>query len=545
MNLARTIETTPQVRSLRQIAPLLIIGAIFLAYSNAYKGPFVYDDCLNIELNPTFRTLWPIWVPMLCKPGLATAGRPLSGLSFALNYAMGGLNTWGYHATNIALHALAGLTLWGVIRRTLLGLAHPAADAVALACTLIWAVHPLQTDTVTYIINRQEGLAMLFLLLAIYGLLRSIDSSHRRGWLILSVVSGLAGVCSKENGVMIGPIVLLFDVLFIARSWKILWRTRKWFYAGLLLAWILLPLLISTASFLVKSGGRTAITPWQYLMVQSQVIWMYLRLCFWPSPLVISYSDWPIDVPLSRVLPHMISLAGMVVLTTWLVIRKNQWGILGVVFFLVLAPSSSLWPLASEPAAERRMYLPLICVILLILLPIERWTRKLPRRSWFMAIGCGLLVLVLGNATLERNEAYSSTLSIWLDTVEKRPNNAVAHYALAVEMEQQGYLADARARLEESLRIDPTNSETVITYAQVLCKMNEYQRANDLITRVLIVDPTSTNALTVQGAILYQLGKIDQAQQSFENALRIDPDHAEAARLLKELNKVRQEKNRR
>jgi hypothetical protein len=171
----------------QKFIPLLVVAAGLLAYHNSFTGPFIYDDGPSIRENPTIHQLWPIW-QALSPPhsgAITVEGRPLINLSFAINYALGGYHVWGYHALNLTIHILAGLTLLGIVRRTLL---QPrlrerfgaAANGLALATAVLWTVHPLQTESVTYIVQRAESMMGLFYLLTLYCFIRSAESPQPR-----------------------------------------------------------------------------------------------------------------------------------------------------------------------------------------------------------------------------------------------------------------------------------------------------------------------------------------------------------------------------
>src|SRR5580700_4336815 len=146
----------------------IIVLAALAAYHNSFTVPFIFADVRWITENPTIRHLWPISTVLLPPPSLVNA-RPVVNFSLAVNYALGGFHVWGYHALNLAVHILAGLTLLGVVRRTLL---QPVlcerfgavANGLALAVAIIWTVHPLQTESVTYVIQRAESIMGLFYL---------------------------------------------------------------------------------------------------------------------------------------------------------------------------------------------------------------------------------------------------------------------------------------------------------------------------------------------------------------------------------------------
>jgi len=191
----------------------IIAAAALAAYANSFHGPFVFDDFGTIAQNRTIRHLWPIWAP-LSPPteGMPVTGRPIANLSFAINYAFGGLNVWGYHAANLAIHVLAGLTLFGIIRRTLARLGMAGATGLACGIALIWTLHPLQTESVTYISQRAESLMGFFYLLTLYLFIRSVDCGPESGF----QVSGLRSQVSEECP---QPSAKMFQVFAVAACW--------------------------------------------------------------------------------------------------------------------------------------------------------------------------------------------------------------------------------------------------------------------------------------------------------------------------------------
>ena len=279
---------------------LVIVIAGLMAYHNSFHGPFIFDDVPAILNNLNIRQLWPLWRAMYAPSSSPVAGRPVVCLTFALNYAVGGLNIWGYHAFNVMVHLLCALALFGILRRTfegekLRGRFGVAAVWLAGAIALIWEVHPLQTESVTYIVQRTESLMGLFLLLTLYCVLRSSQSAHPRVWRALAVVACGLGMGSKEVMVVAPVIVLLYDRVFLVSSFRELWQRRKGLYIGLAGTWLILAVLMA-ATFPREtiSFGTENLTAGDYLKTEAGVLLYYLRLCFWPHPLVIDYSNWPI-----------------------------------------------------------------------------------------------------------------------------------------------------------------------------------------------------------------------------------------------------------
>jgi hypothetical protein len=218
------------------LAAALLVGSGLAVYANSWHAANVFDGGPHIIENKRVHTLWPLSVP------LSGSSRPLVYLTFALNYAWGGLNVEGYHAVNIAIHILAGLTLWGILRRTLAlkPLAAPldsAAEAIALIAALLWLLHPLQTQSVTYIYQRFESLMGLFFLLTLYCFIRGATAHDSRLWYAGSVLACFLSMSCKEVAAAAPLLVLAYDRLFVAESWRDIRARRSRYYLLLALKW--------------------------------------------------------------------------------------------------------------------------------------------------------------------------------------------------------------------------------------------------------------------------------------------------------------------
>jgi len=162
------------------IGSVIAAGAIAV-YSRTFSVPFLFDDGPAIVDNRTIRHLSTAFWP---APDTTAGGRPILNLSLAINYAISGTAVWSYHALNLAIHVLAGLTLFGIVRRTLAPRAGSAASLTAFSAALLWTLHPLQTESVTYIVQRAESLMGLFYLLTLYCFIRGAEpDGRRRLWL--------------------------------------------------------------------------------------------------------------------------------------------------------------------------------------------------------------------------------------------------------------------------------------------------------------------------------------------------------------------------
>ena len=241
---------------------------------------------------------------------------------------------------------------------------------------------------------------------------------------------------SKEAMVTAPLLVLLYDRTFVSRSWGAALRRHGGLYAGLAATWLILAWSVASGARSATVGLHLPIGPRTYLATQAGVILWYLRLCVWPSPLVISYDDWPIAQRRLQFLPQCLLLLALLAGTLWAVWRRSALGFLGAWFFLILAPTSSVIPIVTEIAAERRMYLPLAAIVVLVVVGVYRIltaaAQRLSLAPPLTARVCAGLALIvagmLGSATSARNRDYRSTYAIWADTAAKRPGIAFAQF---------------------------------------------------------------------------------------------------------------------
>jgi tetratricopeptide (TPR) repeat protein len=520
----------------RKFIPLLVIAAGLWAYHNSFRGPFIFDDVDSILANPHIRHLWPIREAVSAPPDCAVSGRPVVCLTLALNYALDGLNVRGYHAFNLAVHLVAALVLLGIVRRTFeAGKLRDRFGSVAIwlaaAIALIWEVHPLQTESVTYIGQRTESLMGLFLLLTLYCTLRSSQSSHPRVWCLAAVVSCALGMGSKE--VMVGAplIVLLYDRVFLASSFRELWQRRMGLYVGLAATWLILAGLVAKTPRALTGFGMEGLTSWDYLKTEAGVIVYYLRLCFWPRPLVIDYYDWPITSLLKDGLVSGVVVVGLLSATVWALRRRPCLGFLGAWFFLILGPTSSFLPSLGEVAAERRMYLPSAAVVAMAVVTVFVLGKRLFNKHRGVVLGCvagGSVVALFTFLTIQRNRDYRSESIIWQDAVEKRPNNPRAHNNLGNALLHAGKLQEAVGHYEQALRIRPDFIPAQSNLGVALFGLGKIQQAIGHYEQALRLKPDYADAHNNLGNALVRLGRLPEAMAHLEQALRLQPDYAEA-----------------
>ena len=487
-----------------------------------------------IQNNPTIRHLWPLW-GVLRPPldqGITVEGRPIVNLSFALNYALGGTRVWGYHAVNLAIHAAAGCALFGVVRRTLRRIGQAGSLGLAFAAALLWTVHPLQTEAVTYLVQRAESLMGLCYLLTLYGFIRAADSAGASGrgsraWLALAWFACLLGMGTKEVMVSAPVVVFIYDRTFFSGSFREAWRRRGGWYLALAATW--LPLVAALWSTGGNRGGTAGfglgISWWAYLRTQFPAVLHYLRLSLWPHPLVFYYEvhwwPWP-RVALSALV--VVGLAAASLLGLW---RRTGWGFLGLGFFSVLAVTS-LVPGLSQTMAEHRMYLALAPVLVALVLAGHALGRRLRLPG---AVLAGLVLAAaagLGAMTIARNATYRSEVILWGDTVAKAPGNPYTQNNLGIALVGAGRFTEAMDHFHRALELKPDYAEAEDNLGLALADAGRPSEAIAHYAAAIRLKGDYAEAHMNLGVALAASGRLPEAQAHFERALALQPGNLEA-----------------
>jgi tetratricopeptide (TPR) repeat protein len=483
------------------------------------------------------------------RVSVQVAGRPVVRASFAVNYSLGGLDVKGYHALNIAVHVLCALLLFAIVRRTLERWSDDelkgSATGVALAASVIWALHPLNAGVVTYISARSESLMVLCYLGMLLAGLRVHDSRHRAVWHCGAVGACALGMATKESMVTAPVMFVLFDRAFVFASLKEAWNARWRLYVALFATWGVLAALASSAPRAESVGLSLGVSPWTYLLNQAEIITDYLRRAFWPDQLVFAYGE-PRAITLVDVMPQALLVTVLVGFAFWAWHARPKVGFLGLGFFVLLAPTSSVVPIATEVAAERRMYLPLACLVVLVVVSARRAWSELgkqgehgwPPRTGVVAgvVTVMALAVPLGITTMRRNAEYASAELLWRTTLDRWPS-AVAHRNLATALKQAGKREEAVTHLRATLTDHPEGRYAV---GLELFEMGRDEEAlaelrTFLDTAAVEGSDVEANARYVMGRALTELGRREAAVRELTHVLGDQPNHADAQLALADL----------
>jgi len=459
-------------------------------------------------------------------------------LSLALNYAIGGYSVKGYHIFNLVIHLLAALTLYGLIKITLFsdrlrGQFGNNAPLISWAAAAVWLVHPLQTESVTYIIQRTESIMGLFYLLTLYTAARAMSSHRSLPWSLLSILCCGLGMASKEVMITAPVIVLLYDRTFFAGSFDLALRRRRTLYIGLAAAWLILIALMAPGPRSGTTGFKMGhITAWSYARTQFGIIVHYIRLCFWPAGQCLDYC-WRIAHSWQQIIPPMLLIAALVAVTFWGLWRNRIWAYPAVWFFAILSPSSTFIPIA-DLAFEHRLYLPLAGLVVLLVAGICLFLQRIAGQPHLKYLKRTLAVfLIIGTiasltlATINRNRDYRSEVTVWRNVVKVSPYNLRGYFNLADSLRTEGKIDEAFAQYLKAYNIAPDNPDTHYNLANGLKTKGRISEAIEHYEQSIRLRPDYPDAHTNLGNALYKLGRVDEAIAHYLKAVRTKPDKAD------------------
>ncbi|MEW4563232.1 tetratricopeptide repeat protein [Bremerella sp. JC770] len=520
------------------------MAASVICYHQTIDFPFHFDGQQHIVENPN--------IGELSWNNFPSRSRSLVSTSWRLNYRVSGKNPFGYHLVNIAIHTASGLLLFGLVYRTLRFDSLPnryrdQAGILSGIIALVWTVHPLQTQAVTYIIQRYESLMGMLLFLAVFCLACSANSSRKWLWFGGCVLACYLAMVSKEVAVVLPLLLLWYDRAFISPSWKSLARNHFPLHIAAFCTWlVLLPIAGQSeqtlqhhnVAYVVETSlvdGQVveqSVGSWDYLLSQPQAILLYLRLVLVPYGQSLDHG-WRATTTLTQAaLPGMIILV-LLGCTFWSMFKYPRWSFLGGWFFLVLAPTSSILPI-KDVAVEHRMYVPSAAVLaLVVLLVFEGLCRQYGSRKQAVGqIRRSMLVagvattLLLAGVTLARNEVYRTRLGIWQDVVAKAPDFARGHYGIARTFVDAGQLELAVPPLQRALELDPAYAEAYVTLGRIV-RSNQPDYATQLFAAAVKIAPNYSEAHNNLGAMLSKKSP-EIALSHYRQAIELNQRNADA-----------------
>ena len=573
---------------------LMALGVII--YYNTLNSPFVFDDKKAIVENHFIRVAELSWSNIIKAATEYGKNRPVSMLTFALNFYFGRYNVVGYHLVNILIHTANGILLFFFLKITLTISSRQRSvaskldpftvTALSFCTALLWLAHPVQTQAVTYIVQRMTSVAATFYILALIlyakGRLAQRNASQvpdnqaaneRQNkkwhnyffWHLGCALAAVIALGSKESTVTLPFFIFLYEWYFF-QDLNLNWLKRSLKYLAVIVVLFGVVAFIFLGSEPLEklkalrdfSEGR--FTMGQRLLTQTRVVIYYLSLIFYPYPsrLNLDY-DFPLSYSLINPFTTLLSLTaiiGLIILGVYLAKKERliSFGILW--FFGNLVIESSVIPLAL--IFEHRLYLP---SMFLFLIPVTLGYRYI-KLVWLRTGVLCLVVVVLSVWTYQRNQVWQNALTLWTDVVKKSPNKArpqlnlglalanqdrldeatqhysksiqldpnyaEAHNNLGVVLKKQGKIDEAIQHYRKALQLNPTYAAAINNLAEAFVKQGKMQDALEYYHRTLRIDPTNDKVYNHLGIALAEQGKIEEAIEQYRKARQLNPTNAEA-----------------
>jgi len=522
-----------------------------LAYANALDGAFVFDDEVSIVENSSIRRLWPLRDVLVTKAegGRTHDSRPLLNLSLAVDYAAHGLWRPGFRLVNLAIHLGNVLLIFDVARRILRlsGLRLSEARMLAAITAVLWAVHPLHTAVNTYVIQRAESLAALFILATFDAAIVSLS----RGSLAAAAVAGLLailGATAKETTAAILPLVAALDWAFRDRlpAAGRDRRARPVLYAGLALN---VAAIIGLAWALGGRGGSAGLTTASvvaYALTQCRAIWLYLGKLFWPATLVLDHGEWLASGP-REVWPFVVATAALVTGVAIGFGRKPRAFFPLVAAAILLGPTTSIVPVKTQTIAEHRMYLPTAFLIGGLVTAVAMAARRIgcERRPGGCHIAWISLVAVLVAAsvgrTIVRNRDFQSAVTLWEQNVRDCPENDRGFTNLVAALIRQGRFDEAAVLAQQAVADHPERERNWLNLGRILAEEQRNDAAADAFAEAIRLAPGEADARINLGIVLSRGADLDAAVAVLDDAIRLRPDLAKGW-LARGMVRLRQER---
>jgi len=549
------------------ISLLIILLAV---YSKSFDGNWQYDDFHNIVQNTKiqFNT-----ISLESIKAVIISKRPLSYVSFGLNYYFNHLNVIGYHIVNFLIHYLSTIFLFLFIYNALkLPLLreryHSIAYPVALLATFFWALHPIQVTSVSYIVQRMASMSGMFYILSMYAYLKARTSNHATLSIIFFIGSLLAGLCailSKENAVMLPVSIILFDLLLIHGASKDnLKKYFKIFSLPLVLIFITGLIYLFYSARVLESYAVRDFTMIERLLTEPRVILFYLSLLFYP---INSRMTFLHDVDISHSLlnpwttvPAILLLFVIIVIAIYQARKRPLISFCVLFFFLNHLIEGSFLPL--ELVYEHRNYIPSMLLFVplagFIILVIDHFSYK---KIIQIAVAFGVVIVIfgLGDVTYRRNVIFSNSFLLWADNINKYPTlsrpysnlgnafllhdqkekafdnfkkakdldkfsnthmKAILECNLGIHYYYEGQYEIALSYFERAYFLNPSYLMTTIYKANILLLKGEYDAAHLLIEPLAKKHPESNRLNELYCLILLKETKIREAEDHARNFLK-------------------------
>jgi hypothetical protein len=539
-----------RINMLELLMLLLMAVCTCFIYSRSVRGPFVFDDIVNIQENPQIR------LTDLTLNGIVNAGfkspsqhRPVANISFALNYYFNGYDTEGYHFINILIHILAGILLFYLIKITLELLSasdlkagseknilpekrdrsDPASSDIifiSFFTAFIWLVHPLQTQTASYIVQRMNSMAAMFYILSLLLYVKARLSNSKGKKLALfsgCIISGALSLGSKEIAATLPFFIFLYE-WYLLQDLNLKWLKRSSIYligSIFVIGFIALFFLGAHPIKSILSGySHRDFTLWQRVLTEFRVVIFYISLIFFPQPKRLNLlHDFPISHsffdPITTLFSFVV-IAGLLVTAIRLAKRERLISFCILWFLGNLVIESSV--IGAEIIFEHRLYLPSMFFILIFVSLVYR----IGSSKWIGGVLLCAVVIAFSVWTYQRNIVWSDDNILWRDCIKKSPDQPRQHYNLGAVLARNGNLDEAIKHYRTAIKLKPDYSAVYYNLGNAYARKGDAEAAIYNYRKVLQFDPGSYKSYYNIAKILFNQGKISEAIHNYQKALAIN-----------------------
>ena len=514
----------------------------FFSYSNTLSCPFLFDDFTNIQGNRHIRMSELTWPNILdAARNSPDSKRPLANISFALNHYFGEYQVMGYHVVNLAFHIVNVLLVYWIVAFTIriddsrraknLSPQQKCASCwIAPLAAILFAVHPIQIQAVTYIVQRMTNMCTMFCLLAMLLYILGRTTTNKRKWFYfaLATVHWIAALATKEIAATLPLLILMYEWFFfqdLKRRWLL--RHLPWMLAlGVLLAAISLMFLGTTPLEKIQDGYEPRdFSMGERILTQFRVLILYITLLFYPAPdrlnllHLIPTSNSPVHPPVT-----LLSITLVVAIVGMAIALCKQQRILsfGIIWWLgCLAIESTIIPL--EMIYEHRLYLPMLGFCWVVAYPLAHLATPRLTHSATLFL---LLAVVLSGLTYWRNHQWNQQIYFWNDVVHKSPQSARAHNNLGKALAREGLQTEAIRAYEQALDLDSDLSLAYNNRANSYSDLGNFAAAIDDLTTAINQDPENGIFFFNRGFSHQRAGMLNLALKDYEQASRLHPNDA-------------------
>ncbi len=509
------VEAPAKRRWIRYAAVPAALLALFWVYGPSMQTGFLFDDVGQQFALPTASAPLSSWIGPV---------RPVLMFSYWVNTRISLADTSSYHLFNTLIHALAGILVFPIIRRLLEWARVEESSGAPWAAfgALLFVFHPLQAESVAYISGRSESLCAMFGCVSFAAFLYRPSPAISWTRAVFVLVFFGAALLTKEQAVALPALFVLTDLWWnpesplrsVRANWRLYAMLAVGAAAGVALAWRLI-LGVGTggsAGFAMKD-----FTWYQYLFTQFRAILAYILNFLLPVNLNV---DW--DFPISHSIFEHGSIFGLAALLALAVLAwryRRTFPLAGYgyfVFLVLLSPTSSILPI-KDPIADRRMYLPMLGLILIAIDLLRRL--KVDRKV--LAVGAGVLIVAAALATHARAEVWSGPISLWQDTALKSPHKVRAHFQLAYAYQEQGRSDLAVVEFQKTAELKPPNADLLVDWGLAYDGLNQPEKALEKLRQAAAIGP-SAHVYTQIGYIHAKRSEWKEAMQAFDEAEKTD-----------------------